>query len=261
MSKVVLLTGGSRGIGYATAASFAKKGCKIYELSRSQADNPGVTHLAGDVTDPASVEKAVAAVIEREGRIDVLVCNAGTILSGAIEFIETDEVKKLLELNFFGTVNCVRAVLPQMRRQGGGRIVCISSMAAPFPIPFQAYYSVSKAAVSTFASALANEVKPFGISVCCILPGDTNSNQIRHKRHDGDEVYNGRISRSVGVMERDEKNGMTPEYVGGKISAIALKKRVRPFYSIGFMSKIQLILKRLVTESFAQKVIGMMYAK
>ena len=261
MSKVVLLTGGSKGIGYAAARSFAEKGCKVYEISRRHVENPGVIHLAGDVTDKASVEAAVGTVLEREGRIDVLVCNAGTILSGAIEFIETDEVRKLLELNIFGTVNCVQAVLPHMRKAGGGRIVCISSMAAPFPIPFHAYYSVSKAGISAFAAALRNEVKSFGISVCSILPGDTNSNQIRIKSHQGDDVYGGRIGRSVAVMERDEANGMSPGAVGGIISRIALKKRVKPVYSIGFMSKIELFLKRIVTESFALKIVGMMYAK
>lgn len=261
MSKVVLLTGGSKGIGFAAAASFAQKGCTVYEISRHEVSNPGVIHITGDVTDPSSVEAAVNSIIERESRIDVLVCNAGTILSGAIEFTEPDAVKKLLELNLFGTINSVRAVLPHMRRASVGRIVCTSSMAAPFPIPFQAYYSVSKAGISAFAAALGNEVKPFGISVCCILPGDTNSDQIRYKHHDGNDIYNGRIERSVAVMERDEKNGMTPSYVGNQISTIALKKRVKPCYAIGFMSKLQLFLIRIVSKSFKQKIIGLLYAK
>ncbi|NLA86745.1 MAG: SDR family NAD(P)-dependent oxidoreductase [Clostridiales bacterium] len=261
MSKVVLLTGGSKGIGYAAAKAFVEKGCRIYEISRHEVPNPGVFHITGDVTDPVSVESAVQSVIAREGQLDVLVCNAGTILSGAIEFIETDEVRKLLELNIFGVINCVRAVLPHMRNAGTGRIVCLSSMAAPFPIPFQAYYSVSKVGISAFASALHNEVKSFGISVCCVMPGDTNSDQVRLKAHQGDDVYGGKISRSVTIMEKDEKNGMTPEYVGQIISKIALKKRVKPFYAIGFMSKTEMFLKRIVTESFAQKIIGMMYVK
>jgi NAD(P)-dependent dehydrogenase (short-subunit alcohol dehydrogenase family) len=261
LSKVVLLTGGSKGIGFATAASFAKKGCKIYEISRHDVSNPGVIHITGDVTDQASVESAVKQVIDAEGRIDALVCNAGTVLSGSIEFTEPENIKMLLDLNFFGTVNAVRAVLPYMRKARGGRIVCLSSMAAPFPIPFQAYYSVSKASIIAFASALANEVKQFGIGVCYIMPGDTKTEPVRHKCHEGNDVYCGMIERSVAVMERDESNGMPPAVVADKISAITLKKRVKPAYSIGFMSKIQLVLKRLVTESFAQKIIGLMYAK
>lgn len=261
MQKVVLLTGGSKGLGYATARCFAEKGCKVYELSRTEAPNPGVIHLAGDVTDSASVESAVANVIEREGRVDVLVSNAGTVLSGAIEFIEPQDIKKLMDLNFFGMVNAVRAVLPHMRAAGIGRIVCLSSMAGPFPIPFQAYYSASKAAVSAFTFALANEVKHFGISVCAVMPGDTKTNPIRHKAHEGDDIYGGRIERSVKTMERDEANGMDPDKVGAVICTIALKKRIKPSYSIGFMSKIQIFLKRIVSETFAQSVVGMMYVK
>jgi NAD(P)-dependent dehydrogenase (short-subunit alcohol dehydrogenase family) len=261
LSKVVLLTGGSKGIGYATAKSFAEKGCKIYEISRHHAENPGVVHMEGDVTDPASVQAVVNSVLEREGRIDVLVCNAGTILSGAVEFIELEEIRKLMDLNFFGVVSCVRAVLPHMRKAGSGRIVCLSSMGGVFPVPFHTYYSASKEAVAAFAYALHSEVRHFGISVCTIFPGDTNSEQIRYKSHAGDDVYGGMIERSVGQMEHDEKNGMKPDKVGNVISAIALKKRVKPCYPIGFMSGAEFFLKRLFTYKFAQTVIRMMYVK
>lgn len=261
MSKVVLVTGGSRGIGYAAARSFADKGCTVYEISRRDVNNPGVTHITGDVTSKASVEAAVANILEKEGNIDILVCNAGTVMSGAIEFTEPEEIKKLFELNFFGMVNAVRAVLPHMRQAKSGRIVCLSSMAGPFPIPFQAYYAASKAAVSAFAFALGNEVRYCGISVCAVHPGDTKTAPVRSKCHTGDDIYEGRIERSVAVMERDEENGMQPEKVGDILSSIALKKRVKPSYAIGFMSKLQLFLKRIVTEAFAQKIVGMMYVK
>jgi NAD(P)-dependent dehydrogenase (short-subunit alcohol dehydrogenase family) len=261
MAKVVLLTGGSKGIGYATAKSFAERGCKTYEISRHEAENPGVTHITGDVTDQPSVEAAVKTVIEREGRIDVLLCNAGTILSGAVEFLETEEIHRLMELNLFGVINCVRAVLPHMRAAKSGRIAVISSMAAVFPVPYHTYYSVSKAAVSAFAFALANEVRDFGISVCAVLPGDTNSDQVRIKAHDGDELYGGRIGRSVAVMERDEKNGMKPDKVGSRISAIALKKRVKPYYAVGFMSKLETFVNHLVPSAFVRRIVRLMYAK
>lgn len=261
MAKVVLLTGGSKGIGYATAGSFAEKGCKTYELSRRDISNPGVIHITGDVTDEESVASAVDAIIKREGRIDVLVCNAGTILSGAVEFLSLVEVQKLMDLNVFGVVSCVRAVLPHMRNAGKGRIVVISSMAAVFPVPFHTYYSVSKAAVSAFSFALANEVRDFGISVCAVLPGDTNSDQIRYKIHDGDEIYGNRIGRSVGRMERDERNGMPSHLVGRKISSIALKRRVKPFYSIGIMSKLELLINRILPGSFVRRIVEIMYIK
>ncbi len=260
MQKVVLLTGGSKGIGFATAKSFAEKGCKIYELSRSNTANPGVIHITGDVTDKASAEAAVNQILARESRIDILVCNAGTVISGAIEFTEVDDIKKLMELNFYGMVHTIRAVLPAMRKTGG-RIVCLSSMAAVFPVPFQAYYSASKAAISAFTMALANEVKQFGITVCAVHPGDTRTDPIRTKLHAGDDIYGGMISRSVSVMEHDEANGMAPGKVGSFISGIALKKRVKPYYVAGFVYKLMYFLSRVLPASAARSIIGMLYAK
>lgn len=260
MGKVVVITGGSKGLGYAAAKSFTEKGCKVYEISRRTIDNPRVVHVTGDVTDKTSVTSAINEVYAREGRIDILVCNAGTVLSGAIEFIDVEDIKKLMDVNFYGMVNSIKAVLPLMRKTGG-RIVCLSSMAAAFPIPFQAYYSASKAAVGAFAFALANEVKEFGIDVCAVMPGDSNTDQIRSKMHQGDDVYSGRIERSVAVMEKDEKNGMHPDRVGQAISKIALKKRVKPYYAIGLVSKLEVFLQRLLPGSLVRKVVGLMYAK
>ena len=113
-------------------------------------------------------------------------------------------------------VSATKAALPLMRAQGGGRIVNISSVAAPLAIPFQAWYSVSKAAVNAYTLALFNEVKQFGISVCAVMPGDirTGFTSAREKSHAGDDVYKGRIARSVAKMEKDEENGMAPEVAG-----------------------------------------------
>lgn len=145
----------------------------MYELSR-RAENaePGVTHLQADVTDEAQVNAAVAEILRREGRIDILINNAGFGISGAIEFTPAQEARRQFDVNFFGMVNMNRAVLPIMRQQGSGRIVNMSSVAAPIAIPFQAYYSASKAAVRTYSLALASEVRPFGVEVCVIMPGD-----------------------------------------------------------------------------------------
>jgi NAD(P)-dependent dehydrogenase (short-subunit alcohol dehydrogenase family) len=260
LSKVVLLTGGSKGIGYAAAKSFYEKGCKIYELSRHEVANPGVVHITGDVTDKPSVEAAVNSVIAREGRIDVLVCSAGTVLSGAVEFTDILEVRKLMDVNFFGMVNAVQTVLPHMRKTGGGRIVCISSVAGTFPVHFQTYYSVSKAAINAFTFALATEVKNFGIGVCAVMPPDTKTDPIRLKLHEGDDIYEGRIERAVHAMERDEENGLEPDYTGGQICKIALQKRIKPYYVITLKYKFLVFLKRVFTSKFAQFVIGKMYS-
>ncbi|MGE4485285.1 MAG: SDR family oxidoreductase [Oscillospiraceae bacterium] len=263
MAKIALVTGGSSGIGLCTARELLKAGCTVYEISRREYAEPGITHLSADVTDEKSVIAAVEKIKEREGRIDILINNAGFGISGAIEFTETEDAKRQLDVNFFGMVNTVRAVLPVMRENGGGRIVNLSSVAAPIPIPFQAYYSVSKAAVNAFSMALANEVRPFGISVCAVMPGDikTGFTGARKKDCRGDDIYNGRISRSVAVMEHDEETGMAPEAAGRFICRAALKPKVNPLYAIGAQYKLFVFLTRILPCSIINRIIGAIYAK
>jgi NAD(P)-dependent dehydrogenase (short-subunit alcohol dehydrogenase family) len=260
MQKVCLVTGGSRGIGAAVCRALLKRGCRVYALSRSGTGPDGVINLMGDVTDPESVETALAQIAAREGRLDVLVCNAGTVISGAVEYISPEAIRRLMALNFEGTANCVRTAIPVMRASGGGNIVCIASMAAAFPVAFHAYYSASKAAVAAFAFALRNEVRPFNIGVCAVLPGDTKTNPVREKYHEGDALYGGRITRGVAAMERDEENGMDPDRAGRAIARIALKKRLKPSYAVGAVSKAQLFIKRLVPESFVAFIMRKLYA-
>ncbi|OGO89888.1 MAG: short-chain dehydrogenase [Clostridiales bacterium GWF2_38_85] len=263
MGKVAVITGGSSGIGLCTAKALLQKGCTVYELSRRDNEVKGINHIKTDITDIGMVNDAIRWIIKKEKRIDVLINNAGWGISGAVEFTETDEAKKLMDINFFGAVNTVKAVLPHMREAGSGRIVNLSSVAAQLPIPFQTYYSVSKAAVNSYTMALVNEVKPFGVSVCAVMPGDikTGFTQARKKLHDGDGIYNGRISRSVSIMEKDEQNGMAPEVAGEFISRIALKNKVKPIYTIGLQYKIFVVLAKILPYGLVNKIVGMLYAK
>ena len=148
-TDIAIVTGGSSGIGRETAKALRDRGCRVYEFSRHDAGTEGVTHVQCDVSDEGQFAAAVQTVLDAEGRIDILVNNAGFGISGAAEFTDNAQAKKLLDVNLFGMVNGCKAVLPVMRAQGGGRIVNLSSVAAPCAIPFQVWYSVSKAAVST----------------------------------------------------------------------------------------------------------------
>lgn len=263
MSTVAIVTGGSSGIGRETALALRARGCRVYEFSRHDAFIPDVTHIDCDVSDETRFRRAVAEVVSREGHLDVLVNNAGFGISGAAEFTENALAKKLLDVNLFGVVNGCRAVIPLMREQGRGRIVNLSSVAGPCAIPFQSWYSVSKSAVSTYSAALANELRPFGISVTAVLPGDirTGFTAAREKNPAGDDVYGGRIARSVGVMERDERSGMEPADAGARIAGIALRPRVKPEYTVGLKYQFFVILARLLPCALKNRIIGLMYAK
>ena len=262
MDKVVILTGGTSGIGAATAALLRQKGCRVYEFSRRDAADPD--HFSVDVTDEAAVKAAVDAVVAREGRVDVLINNAGFGISGAMEFTDSADAHRLMEVNLFGMDNAIRAVLPHMRRAGAGRIVNISSVAGVFAIPFQAWYSISKAAVRSLTMALYNEVAPYGVQVASVLPGDikTGFTAARKKSAAGDKEYGGRISKSVEKMEKDEQNGMRPEDAAKTIVRVALQKgRVKPYYTIGFAYKALVFLDRLLPCRAVRWLLYQLYGK
>ncbi len=261
--KIAVLTGGTSGIGMQTALALKNAGYTVYELSRRAQGVEGLNHLVADVTDEAAVKKAVDEIVAREGKIDVLVNNAGFGISGAVEFTKTEDAKRLFDTNFFGMVNMNRAVVPVMREAGQGRIVNISSVAGQIPIPFQTYYSAAKAATNSYTMALANELRPYGVTVCAVQPGDikTGFTKAREKTVDGDDVYGGRIGRSVSRMEHDEQTGMDPAVAGKFIANVAMKKRVSPIYTIGASYSFLTFLTRLMSWKTMNKIIGAIYAK
>lgn len=262
MEKVVILTGGTSGIGAATARLLRERGCRVYEFSRRDAADP--FHTSVDVTDEAAVKAAVDEVVAKEGRVDVLVNNAGFGISGAMEFTESADAHRLMEVNLFGMDNAIRAVLGHMRKAGSGRIVNISSVAGVFAIPFQAWYSISKAAVRSLTMALYNEVAPYGVEVCSVLPGDikTGFTAARQKSAAGDAEYGGRISKSVEKMEKDEQNGMRPEDAAKTIVRVALQKgRVKPYYTIGFAYQALVFLERVLPCRTVRWLLGILYGK
>ena len=277
MARNVLITGSSHGIGAAAAIAFAKEeGANIgitcnknpegAEKTAAECAKYGVKTkiYAGDVGCHDHCKAMVEDFIKTFGQIDVLVNNAGFGISGAIEFTETAEAKALFDVNFFGMVNMNRAVVPLMRQAGRGRIVNLSSVAAPVPIPFQAYYSATKAAVNAYTMALANELRPFGVTVCAVMPGDihTGFTAARRKVSAGDAIYQGRISRSVKRMEHDEETGMDPAKAGAYIASVAMREgHHHPLYAIRFDYKFFTFLAKVLPARFLNWLIYCLYGK
>ena len=263
MNKVCIVTGGSSGIGLATTEAMRDAGFAVYEFSRRGEGAEGIRHIACDVTDEAAVIRAVNTVMEAEGRIDILINCAGYGISGAVEFTPLEDAKQQLNVNFFGMVNVNKAVIPVMRRQASGRIVNLSSVAAPIPIPFQTYYSASKAAINSYTMAAANELRPYGVTMCAVQPGDmaTGFTAARNKIIVGDDVYGGRISRSVAGMEKDEQGGKGPEVAAAFIRRVAVRKRVKPLNTIGFQYKFFCFLAKILPAKLLNRLVGMIYAK
>ena len=260
LDKTLVITGGSSGIGLATATLFQSKGWRVFELSRHGHSHDGIVHVDCDVTKPDSVQAAVAEVMKQTETIDVLVSNAGYGISGAIEFTAAEDAKRQMDVNFFGALNVTQAVLPVMRERKKGRILYTSSVAAMLPVPYQAFYSASKAAINAMALALANEVRAFNIYVGCLMPGDvaTGFTAARDKSDKGSEVYRN-ITKAVSAMEKDEQNGMRPEQMAKIFYRMATRRNPAPFYIGGGVYKVFCFLNRILPTRFVNWIEGVMY--
>lgn len=251
MAKVLVISGGSSGIGKATASLFAERGWRVFELSRHGASHNGITHVDCDVCDEQSTRTAISEVLKQTETIDVVISNAGFGISGPVEFTDIKEVEHQMDVNFLGAVRFTQAVLPQLRQQRHGRIIYTSSVAAILSVPYQSFYSASKAAINALALALANEVKNFGISVSVMMPGDvsTGFTDAREKSRAGEEVYT-RANKAITTMERDERAGMEPRQMARLFYHIATCRSPRPQYVGGFGYRVLCFLERLLPKRF-----------
>jgi NAD(P)-dependent dehydrogenase (short-subunit alcohol dehydrogenase family) len=259
---VALVSGGSSGIGLSCAKALAGAGWRVYTLSRRSAGPEGFTHVSCDVTDPVRCREAVARVLQEAGGLELLVNCAGCGISGAVEFASQEDVQLQMRANLMGTANLSQAVLPHFRQQRRGRIINVSSVAAVTPIPFQTWYSVSKAGINAYTMALANEVRRFGVSVCAVMPGDTRTGftDARRRSAEGDELYGGAISRSVSRMEKDERSGASPDTVARKILRLASRRRVPPLSTVGLTYQLCVLLVKLLPASLANRILYLLYA-
>lgn len=249
--KVVLVTGASSGIGAAAASRLAERGYSVFGASR-RALAPGgpVRHVAMDVRDEGAVRAGVDDVVGQAGRLDALVCCAGIGIFGSVEETSLERSRTQFETNVFGTLNPIRAVLPRMREQRSGRIVVVGSLAGRAPIPFQAHYSATKAALDALALALRNEVAAFGIHVSLIEPGDirTAFNESMDWGSPAESAYGDAVQSCARVTRESLPKAPGPEIVAQVILRALTARRPRVRYTVGPDSRLVPLGRRLLPD-------------
>lgn len=269
-NRVVLITGATSGIGKATAELFCANGYTVYGTGRKiSADAEALNCQVGsikmlplDVTDNASVDKCVDEIIRREGKIDILINNAGFGIAGAIEETELEQMQAQLETNLFGVHRMCKKILPLMRSSGGGRIINISSVAGFISIPYQAFYSVSKYGVEAYSRALRAEAEQFGIKVSLIQPGDTKTSFTAERitvSKAGSDVYSKKMTDSVKRMEHDEQNGAAPIKIAKVILKTAESKRPPVSKTVGLQYKLIKAATKILPEAVVAVAIKKLY--
>jgi NAD(P)-dependent dehydrogenase (short-subunit alcohol dehydrogenase family) len=258
MAKVVLITGASAGIGRACADRLQGDSWTVVGASRRGSSSGAWTPMVMDVDRDESVSKGVAAIVGEHSRLDAVVACAGWGLAGPVELTPIADAKDQLETNFWGAVRVVQEALPVMRRQGGGRIVLISSIGGIVGIPFQAFYSASKFAMEGYGEALAYEVAPYGIRVTLVEPGNVKTEFTSSRRDveasDTDDSYAAAVTKAVGLMEKDEANGVDPGDVAAAVERVLRAHRPRRRVSVGKMDeRVGIMGKRLLPYRLFEK--------
>ena len=261
MSKVVLITGASSGIGKATAEFLSVKGFKVYGTGRNpkKNENNGYSLIALDVTKPDTISLAVNLILEKEGRIDVLVNNAGMGITGPVEDTPTNEMKKVFETNFFGAIDMMKAVLPQMRKQQSGTIINVTSIAGYMGLPYRGVYSATKGALDLVSEAARIEVKEFGIQIATIAPGDVATNIAAGRYHTPvfeNSAYRENYQMNLDLMDSHVNGGMNPIKMAEKIYQIINLKHPNVHYKVGvFMEKFSIVLKKILPSKIYEKLL------
>jgi len=263
MKKVILLTGISSGFGKQTAELLAAEllaaellaaeGHVVYGTVRRDVEiSSAINVLKLDLTNTDSIRQTVQTILLKEGRIDVLINNAGMHTGGPVETSPFENIKLQMDTNFLGMVNLTREVLPAMRKQGGGTIINFSSIGGLMGLPFQAFYSAGKFAIEGFSEALRMEVKQFNIKIILINPGDFCTSNSANRRNflapsDINDPYHDQFIKTLAVIEKDEANGWEPRVLANKLVRIVGLKNPRQRYIIAsFEQKLAVVLKYIL---------------
>ena len=261
MSKVVVITGGSSGIGKAIGEYLQDKGCIVYGTSRTpeNVSDSKIKLVALDVRNVASIQTAIATVIQEVGKIDVLINNAGVGITGPIEEIPTQEMRNNFETNFFGPIEVMKAVLPQMRKQQSGLIINITSIAGYMGLPYRGIYSASKGALELVTETLRMETKQFGIEITNIAPGDFATNIASGRYHApviSGSAYEKVYGNTLNEMNSHVDSGSNPIAMAEAVYRIMNTSKPKIHYKVGaFMQKFSIVLKRALPDKMYERML------
>lgn len=261
MSKVVLITGGSSGIGKSVGEFLQAKGFKVYGTSRNPDNYPNSKFpiVALDVTKPDTISKCVFEVLAQESKIDVLLNNAGAGITGPIEEIPDEEIKRNFETNFFGPINVIKAVLPSMRKQNSGLIINVTSIAGYMGLPYRGVYSASKGALELITEAFRMELKAFNINMTNVAPGDFATNIAAGRYHAPaleNSPYKETYGKTLSMMDEHVDSGSDPKQMAEAIYKIIESKNPKIHYKVGaFLQKFSIVLKRILPDTVYEKML------
>lgn len=252
MNRTILITGASSGIGLGLKNYFLSKGDRVLDLSLSSENFPC------DITDKTSLDTTFEKL--KDEKLDILINCAGRGLSGAVELVGEEEIRKQFDVNFFGLVDVLKRALPMMKEKS--KIINISSTCALFPLPFRSYYCASKAAVSMITDGLRMELKNTKIQVAAICPGEvkTNFTKNRVKVFQTNDRYGKSVENSTKYVDSHEDKRMPVEYAVKKMVHFIEKRKLKPQKIIG-KQKILYFLQKLVPKSLFLKVTQKIFVK
>jgi len=262
MNNVVLVTGASSGFGYEIFNYLKEKGITVYGVARSLEDKEDLRTFKLDVTHFEKAKEVVKRIVDINGHIDALVNVAGFGVSGAVEDTPIDAIRRQMDVNFLGTVNMVKAVLPYMRERRSGTIINFSSIAGLIGLPYQSFYSSSKFAVEGFSEALRVEVEQFGIKVVVIEPGDfkTGFTGRREKYTESASPYFEKFTKAISQMEHDETEGEDPGIVAPLIYKIIESRHPKEKYVVGpLFEKLFVSLRKVLPDTLIDTIFKMYY--
>lgn len=261
MSKVVLITGASSGIGKSIALYLSEKGFTVYGTSRTKKEESDLpfTFVALDVLDKNSIDNAVSHILKEERKIDILINNAGMGITGPIEDTPTEEMRNVFNTNFFGAIDVMKSVLPVMRNQKSGIIINVTSIAGYMGLPFRGVYSATKGALELITEATRMEVKEFGIQVVNVAPGDFATNIAAGRYHTPvfeESAYKEKYGANLALMDEHVNDGMNPSEIAKAVYKIIKTKNPKVHYKVGgFMEKFSIVLKRILPDKVYEKLL------